>query len=86
VSPKKAAPAADAGPVAGSGPGGRVEIGDIRSKLEEIRGDTVETAERAKPVAVIAAVAGAVVLVGVAFLLGSRRGRRKSTWVEIRRL
>jgi hypothetical protein len=84
VSPKKPSP--DARPVAGSGPGGRVEIGDIRSKLEAIRGDTVETAEKAKPVAVMVAVAGAVVFVGVAFLLGRRHGRRKSTWVEIRRL
>ena len=71
---------------AGSGPGGRIEISDIQGKLEEIRGDTTETAERAKPVAVIGAVAGAVVLVAVAFYLGRRRGRRKSTWVEIRRL
>jgi hypothetical protein len=70
----------------GSGPGGRVEITDIRAKLEEIRGDTAETAERAKPVAVIGAVAGAVLLVGIAFLIGKRAGRRKSTWVEIRRL
>lgn len=70
----------------GSGPGGRIEIGDIQAKLEAIRGDTTEAAEQAKPVAMIGAVAGVVVLVGVAFLLGRRRGRRKSTWVEIRRL
>lgn len=70
----------------GSGPRGRIEVGDIQAKLEEIRGDTTEAAEQAKPNAMIAAVAGAVLLVGVAFLLGRRRGRRKSTWVEIRRL
>lgn len=72
--------------VTGSGPGGRVEIGDIHNKLEEIRGDTSEVAEQAKPMAVIAAVAGVVVVVGIAFLIGRRRGKRKSTWVEIRRL
>jgi hypothetical protein len=71
---------------AGSGPGGRIEITDIQAKLEEIRGDTTEVAERNMPVAVIGAFAGVVVLLGVAFLLGRRRGRRKSTWVEIRRL
>lgn len=75
-----------AGAPSGSGPGGRIEIGDIRAKLEQIRGDTTETVERAKPVAVMGAVAGAVALAGLAFLLGRRRGRRKSTWVEIRRL
>lgn len=64
----------------------RVDITDIRSKLEDIRGDTTEVAERAKPVAVLAGAAGVIVLVGMAFLLGRRRGRRKSTWVEVRRL
>lgn len=63
-----------------------VDISDIRAKLEEIAGDTEETVERAKPVALAAGAAGVVVLVGIAFLLGRRRGRRKSTWVEIRRL
>jgi len=63
----------------------RVEIADIRAKLEEIRGDTVEVAERARPVAMMAGAAAVVVLVGAAFLLGRRRGRRKSTWVEVRR-
>jgi hypothetical protein len=63
----------------------RVEISDIRAKLEEIRGDTVEAAEKARPVAVVAGAAAVVLLVGAAFLLGRRRGRRKSTWVEVRR-
>lgn len=81
MSPKQPATAP-----AGTGPHGRIEVGDIQAKLEEIRGDTTEAAEQAKPVAVIGAVAGVVVLVGIAFLLGRRRGRRKSTWVEIRRL
>ena len=67
-------------------PGQRIDITDIRTKLEEIRGDTDETAAAAKPYAMMAAVGGAVVVVAVAFLLGRRRGRRKSTWVEIRRL
>ncbi|MDA8046751.1 MAG: hypothetical protein M0Z30_16160 [Actinomycetota bacterium] len=74
------------GATTGSGPGGRIEVRDIQSKLEEIRGDAEETTERAKPAAVIGAVAGVVLLVGIAFVLGRRRGRRKSTWVEIRRL
>lgn len=79
-------PRDDTQPPDGSGPGGRVEIADIRRKLEEIQGDASETVERSRSLVVAGAVAGAVVLVGVAFLLGRRRGRRKSTWVEIRRL
>jgi hypothetical protein len=35
---------------------------------------------------VYAAVGGTVALVVLAFVLGSKRGKRKSTWVEIRRL
>lgn len=67
-------------------PGQKIEIADIRTKLEEIRGDTDETTAAAKPYAMMAAVGGAVVLVTLAFVLGRRRGKRKSTWVEIRRL
>lgn len=73
----------------GAGPsrlGGRVEIGDIQAKLEEIQGETTEAVERSRSMVVAGAVAAGVVLVAAAFLLGRRRGRRKSTWVEIRRL
>jgi hypothetical protein len=74
------------GEVVGSGPGGKVEIGDIHAKLVEIRGDVDETVERAKPVGLYVAVGGAVLVIVLAFLLGRSRGRRKDTWVEIRRL
>ncbi len=70
----------------GSGPGGAVQIGDIRAKLNEIQGEVDETAERARPYALYAEVGGAVLLIVLAFILGRRRGRNKSTWVEIRRL
>jgi hypothetical protein len=73
-------------PVSGSGPNGAVQITDIRAKLGEIRGEVDETAEQARPAAAYAAVGGVVLLVILAFVLGRRRGRRKSSWVEIRRL
>jgi hypothetical protein len=73
-------------PIPASTPNGRVEIGDIRSKLEEIRGEVNETTEQAKPTLTYAAVVGVVVLVGLAFVLGRKRGRSKSTWIEISRL
>lgn len=71
--------------VSGSGPAGKVEIGDIRSKLHEIKGGVDETTEAAKPYVFMAGIAGVVIVVAVAFLLGRSRGRRKDTWVEIRR-
>ena len=59
---------------------------DIEAKLAEIRGATDTTAEVAeeatKPVLVVLAVA----LVIGAFLLGRRRGQKRSTIVEIRRV
>jgi hypothetical protein len=68
------------------GTNGKITRADIESKLHEMRGDVEESAEAAKtPIMAIAGgVAVAVVL--LAFLLGKRRGRRKSTVVEIRRV
>lgn len=64
----------------------RITRADIEGKLREMRGDVEETAEAAKTP--IMAIAGgvAVAVVILAFLLGKRRGRRKSTVVEIRRV
>ncbi len=65
---------------------GRITRADIESKLHEMRGDVEESTEAAKTP--ILAIAGgvAVAIVVLAFLLGKRRGRRKSTVVEIRRV
>ncbi len=65
---------------------GRVEISDIKAKLEQIRGDADTKVEAARSKLVPLASAGAVVALVLAFWLGKRRGRRKATWVEIRRL
>jgi hypothetical protein len=73
-------------PVTGSGPGGRIELSDIRAKLEELRGEVDADTATVRPYLTYAAVAGALLVVSAAFLLGRRRGRRRSTWVEIRRL
>ena len=72
----------------GADPGvqGRITRADIEAKLRDMRGEVEQTAEAAKiPILAIAGgVATAVVV--IAFLLGKRRGRRKSTVVEIRRV
>jgi hypothetical protein len=64
----------------------RVTTADIESKLREIRGEVEQSTSAARPRILGGAIAGAVLLVLVAFLLGRRRGRRKSTVVEIRRV
>lgn len=64
----------------------RVTRADIEAKLSEIRGvadDTTEVAQEATKTAMIVVGAGVVV---IAFLLGRRRGRKKSTIVEVRRV
>lgn len=59
---------------------------DIEQKLREIRGevDTAKTA--AKPAGMAVAALAVVAIIGVAYLLGRRKGRKKSTLVEIRRV
>lgn len=64
----------------------RITPDDIRSKLEDIQGEVDEATGTARPIALMAGVAvGAAVLVGV-YLLGRRKGRKRSTIVEIRRV
>lgn len=64
----------------------RITPDDLRAKFQALQGEVDSTAEAAKSTALTvgAAVATAVVL-GV-FLLGRRRGRKRTTVVEIRRV
>jgi hypothetical protein len=64
----------------------RISTQDIETKLRQIRGQFERTTESARSGLVAVGVAGAVLLVTVAYVLGRRRGRRRSTVVEIRRV
>ena len=64
----------------------RVSRGDIEAKLRELKGEVDETTEKAKPIGLAAAAVAAVIVVGVVYLLGKRRGTKLSTVVEIRRV
>jgi len=63
-----------------------VSRADIEAKLREIRGEVDETSSSAKPYALVAAVAIGVAVVALAYTLGRRKGRKKTTVVEIRRV
>ena len=65
---------------------GRITRADIESKLRDLRGEVEDTGEAVveKGKAVIGMAAAGVL--GVVFLLGLRRGKKKSTVVEIRRV
>ncbi len=59
---------------------------DLEAKLRELQGGVEETKESVLSTAITV---GAVVLVGVvavAFLMGRRRGRKRTTVVEVRRI
>ena len=68
------------------GPEQPVSRADIEAKLAEIRGVTDDTTEVAEEAAKTGLVVAGVAVVVVAFLLGRRRGRKKSTIVEVRRV
>ncbi|HXQ60820.1 MAG TPA: hypothetical protein VN796_00730 [Acidimicrobiales bacterium] len=64
----------------------RISRGDLEAKLREVSGDVGQTVEAAKPKIAGGAVAGLLLVVIVAYLLGRRRGRKRSAIVEIRRV
>ena len=65
---------------------GTITRDDIESKLREIRGEVEDVGNATKGYAVAA---GAIVLAAVvagAYFLGRRKGKKRSTVVEIRRV
>lgn len=68
------------------GEGGKVTRGDIESKLRELRGEVDTAGESAKQYALLAGGVVAVAVVALAFTLGKRRGKKKRTVVEVRRV
>jgi hypothetical protein len=69
----------------GSGPGGQITPDDIRAKTKELVAGVEGQVQQARPTLTYAAVGGVLLLVFLAFFLGRRSGRVRSTLVEIRR-
>jgi hypothetical protein len=64
----------------------QIRRSDIEAKMRELQGGVTETREAATNTLVTV---GAVLVVGaiaVAFLLGRRKGRKRTTVVEVRRI
>ena len=59
---------------------------DLESKMRELQGEVGSAKEQATSYAIMISAVAVVAVVGVAFLLGRRKGRRRSTVVEVRRL
>lgn len=64
---------------------GRITREDIEARFRDIQGEVAETEQQAANLVTIIGAAVVVGVVVVAFALGSRRGRKRRTIVEIRR-
>lgn len=64
----------------------RITKQDLERKFRELEGEANSTAEQAKSYALAAAAVAVVGIAVVAFVMGRRRGRKKTTVVEIRRI
>jgi hypothetical protein len=64
----------------------RITREDIESKLRQLKGDTEQVAQAQKTNGIIAAVIGGIALVALVYFFGRRSGKKKSAFVEIRRL
>jgi len=58
---------------------------DIKAKLSEIQHDATDTVEDAKSQIIAVAAIVALVLLLLAYLLGRRGGRKRSTIIELKR-
>lgn len=65
---------------------GPITRSTIEAKLRELKGEVDTTVESARPFVMIAGVVAAVAVVSVAYLLGKRKGKKKTTLVEVRRV
>jgi hypothetical protein len=67
-------------------PRNRITREDIENKLRELEGDAREQVASVRSTAITAGVVAALLLLLLAFLLGRRKGKHRSTVVEIRRV
>ena len=64
----------------------RISRDDLEDKFRELEGGAREQVESARSVVVTAGVVAVLLLLLLAFLLGTRKGHKRSTIVEIRRV
>jgi hypothetical protein len=67
-------------------PRNRITRDDLEDKFRQLEGGAREQAESARSTVITAGVVAALLLLLLAFLLGTRKGRKRSTVVEIRRV
>lgn len=65
---------------------GKITRDDIESKLREIRGEVADVGNASKSYVLVAGVAALTLVVAGSYLLGRRRGKKRTTVVEVRRV
>ena len=63
-----------------------IERGDLEAKFRELQGEAEETYESATNTLLTVGAIVAVTVVAVAYLIGRRKGKKRTTLVEIHRL
>ena len=64
----------------------RITREDIETKLRQLKGDADDVAQANKTNGLVVAALGAIVVIALAYFLGRRKGKKRSAFVEIRRL
>ena len=72
-------------PLSGTAKGDRVSMSEIESRLRSLGSSAHEAVSDSKQSALAAALIGGATVVAAAYLHGRRRGRRRSSVLEIRR-
>jgi peptide deformylase len=70
----------------GHGQRGPITRDDLEAKIRDLTGDMSETVETARGIGVAVAVGTGVLFVVTAYWLGRRKGRKRKTVLEIRRV
>ncbi len=65
---------------------GHIDRDDIEAKLRELKGGVDDTAESATSMLLTVGAVVAVGVIALAFLAGRRRGKKRTTVVEVRRI
>lgn len=63
-----------------------IDRDDLEAKLRELKGEVRETTESATSVLLTVGAVVAVGVIAIAFFAGRRRGKKRSTVVEVRRI
>lgn len=64
----------------------RISPSDLESKMRELQSEAGGAANAAKSYALVLGAVGVVAIVGVAYLLGRRKGKKARTIIEVKRV